>query len=78
MFPWKQPYYIHVINNFQIMVANGGSTKCGGWCENVKLQMGEYSLNTHMFAIEMGNCDIILGVECLRTSGPMTMHFLEL
>jgi transcriptional regulatory protein LevR len=22
--------YIHVVNNFQIMIANGGSMKCGG------------------------------------------------
>ena len=27
--------YIHVVNNFQIMIANGGSMKCGGRCENV-------------------------------------------
>ena len=25
--------YIHVVNNFQIMVSNGGSMKCGGDCE---------------------------------------------
>ena len=24
--------YIHVVNNFQIMIANGGSMKCGGRC----------------------------------------------
>jgi hypothetical protein len=27
--------YIHAVNNFQIMIANGGSMKCGGHCENV-------------------------------------------
>jgi hypothetical protein len=27
--------YIHAVNNFQIMIANGGSMKCGGRCENV-------------------------------------------
>jgi hypothetical protein len=26
---------IHAINNFQIMIANRGSMKCGGICENV-------------------------------------------
>jgi hypothetical protein len=29
--------YIHAVNNFQIMIANGGSMKCGGRCENVRL-----------------------------------------
>jgi hypothetical protein len=27
--------YICVIDNFQIMITNGGSMKCGGHCENV-------------------------------------------
>jgi hypothetical protein len=30
--------YIHAVNNFQIMIINGGSMKCGGRCENVRLQ----------------------------------------
>jgi hypothetical protein len=29
--------YFHDVNNFQIMIANGGSMKCGGRCENVCL-----------------------------------------
>jgi hypothetical protein len=53
--------YIHVINNFQIMIANGGSIKCGGRCENVCLQIGDYHLKSHMFSINMGGCDIVLG-----------------
>jgi hypothetical protein len=28
-------FYIHAVNKFQIMIANGGSMKCGGPCENV-------------------------------------------
>jgi hypothetical protein len=27
--------YIHAVKNFQIMIFNGGSMKCGGHCENV-------------------------------------------
>jgi hypothetical protein len=34
-------FYIHAINNFEIMIANGGSMKCGGRCENVRLQIGD-------------------------------------
>jgi hypothetical protein len=32
-------FYIHVVNNFQIWIANGGSMKCGVRCENVHLQI---------------------------------------
>jgi hypothetical protein len=70
--------YIHVVNNFQIMIANGGSMKCGGRCENVHLQIGDYHLKSHMFSIDMGGCDIVLGADWLRTLGPILMDFKEL
>jgi hypothetical protein len=60
------------------MIANGGSMKCGGSCENVHLQIGHYHLKSHMFSIEMGGCDIVLGDEWLRTLGPILMDFKEL
>ena len=70
--------YVHPMSNFQIMIANGGPIKCGGGCENVKLQLGEYHLKTHMFVIDTGGCDIVLGVEWLCTLGTVTMDFKEL
>jgi hypothetical protein len=71
-------FYICVINNFQIMISNGGSMKCGGHCENVCLQIGQYNLKSHMFSIDMGGCDIVLGVEWLHTLSPILMDFKEL
>jgi hypothetical protein len=52
--------------------------KCGGHCENVKLQMGDYNMKTHMFSISMGRCDTILGFEWPRTLGPITLDYQEL
>jgi hypothetical protein len=54
-------FYIHAVNNFEIMIANGGSMKCGGHCENVHLQIGDYHMKSHMFSIDMGSCEIVLG-----------------
>jgi hypothetical protein len=70
--------YIHAVNNFQIMIANGGSMKCGGCCENVRLQIGDYHLKSHMFSIDMGGCDIVLGADWIRTLGPIVMDFKDL
>jgi hypothetical protein len=70
--------YIHAVNNFKIMIANGGSMKCGGCCENVCLQIGDYHLKSHMFSINMGGCDIVLGVDWLRTLGSILMDFKAL
>jgi hypothetical protein len=52
--------------------------KCGGRCENVRLQIVDYNLKYHMFSIDMGGCDIVLGAEWLRTLGPILMDFKEL
>ena len=52
--------------------------KCGGCCENFKLQMEDYHLKTHMFSIDMGSCDIVLGDKWLRTLGLITMVLKEL
>jgi hypothetical protein len=62
-------YFVRPVSNFQILIANGGTMKCGGRCENVKIQMGDYHMKTHMFSISMGGCDIVLGVEWLHTLG---------
>ena len=60
------------------MIANGGSMKCGGRCENVCLQIDQYHMKSHMFVIDMGGCDIVLGVEWLRNLGPILMDFKEI
>ena len=60
------------------MISNGGSMKCGGRCENVRLQIGQYQLKSHMFSIDMADCDIILGLEWLHNLGPILMDFKEL
>jgi hypothetical protein len=59
----KINFYILAINNFQIMITNYSSMKCGGRCENVHLQISRYHLKYHMFSIDMGDCDIVLGME---------------
>jgi len=70
--------FVKEVSNFQVQIANGGTMKCEGRCENVKLKMGDYHLKTHMFAIIMAGCDIVLGTKWLRTLGPFTMYFQEL
>jgi hypothetical protein len=49
---------------------------CGGHCENVRLQIGDYHLKSHMFSIDMGGCDILLGADWLRTLGLVVPEFV--
>jgi hypothetical protein len=60
------------------MIANGDSIKCGGNCENVCIQIGQYQFESHMFAIDDGGCDIILGVEWPYTLDPITMYLNDI
>ena len=59
------------------MIVNGRSMKCGH-CENVSLQIGDYHLKSHIFAIDMDGYDIVLGADWLRTLGPIFVDFKEL
>eukprot|EP00253_Pinus_taeda_P036388 PITA_36388 len=70
--------FVQEVSSFQVQIADGGIMKCEGRCENVKLQMWDYQLKTHMFAIHMGGCDIVLRAEWLHTLGPIAMDFQEL
>eukprot|EP00253_Pinus_taeda_P003254 PITA_03254 len=70
--------FVRAVSNFQVQIADGGTMKCEGRCENVKHQRGDYQLKTHMFATNMGGCDIVLDTDWLRTLGPITMDFQEL
>ena len=60
------------------MIANGVSMKCDGQCEIMKNQMGDYPLETRMFAIGMDNCAIILGFEWMRRLDSIIIDNLEL
>ena len=63
------------VSYFQVLIVDGGTMKFEGRCENIKLQMCNYHKKTHIFSIEMGGCNIVLGVEWIYTLGPITMNF---
>jgi len=49
----------------QLMVASGGTINCLGKCQNIKLSMGEYVLNSPLLSIPIGGADVVLGVQWL-------------
>jgi hypothetical protein len=71
-------FYIHASKNFQNMISNGDSMKCGEHCEIVHLQICQYHLKSHMFSINIGSCEIMLSDEWLCTLDPIFMYFKDL
>eukprot|EP00253_Pinus_taeda_P002551 PITA_02551 len=62
----------------QVMVANGGTKNCSRKCNNIKLTMGEYVLNSPMLSIPMGSVDVVVEVQWLQSLGTIAFNFQEL
>jgi hypothetical protein len=70
--------FVYLVENFQVLVANGGSIDCGGKCHNIKLSMGDYNLSSPMYAIPIGGVDVVLGIQWLRTLGTISTNYNDL
>ena len=70
--------FIYPAPEFQVLIADGSIVSCSGKCHSIKLSMGDYQLDTPMYAISMGAVDIVLGVQWLTTLGTIKMNFQDL
>ncbi|BBH02927.1 transposable element gene [Prunus dulcis] len=61
-----------------VMIADGGQVQSKGCCAAVPLTIGTYVYTSNMFALPLGGCDIVLGVQWLRTLGPILWDFERL
>lgn len=59
-------------------VANGEKLLSRGRCENtmVKIQGNNFPVSFHV--LTLGGCDVVLGVQWLRTLGPIIWDFLKM
>ncbi|XP_058742349.1 uncharacterized protein LOC131614818 [Vicia villosa] len=63
------------IPNFSVMVGNGSKLNCSGLCQQVPLTLQDnlFTISFHLLPIE--GADIVLGMEWLRTLGPLMADF---
>ncbi|KAF9660791.1 hypothetical protein SADUNF_Sadunf19G0000400 [Salix dunnii] len=61
-----------------VMIADGGQVQCKGSCAAVPLTVGNYGYTSYMFALPLGGCDIVLGVQWLQTFGSILWDFKKL
>jgi hypothetical protein len=57
--------------NMRILVANGDGVTCEGVARNVALAIGTEEFEINCFSVPLGEFDLILGVDFLRTLGPI-------
>jgi hypothetical protein len=68
--------FVFLASEFQVMIANGGTINCSGKCHDIKLNMGEYLLDSPMMEIQMGG--VVLGVQWLQSLGIVALNFQDL
>jgi hypothetical protein len=62
----------------RLLVANGDRVPCQGVTRNVALAIGTEEFSIDCFGINLGEFDLILRVEFLRTLGPILWDFEDL
>jgi len=64
--------------SMRVMVTNGDRVPCGTVARNVAMHMGKEDFTISCFGIDLGGFDPVLGVNYLRTLGPILWDFEDL
>ncbi|KAK0576492.1 hypothetical protein LWI29_018286 [Acer saccharum] len=63
---------------YDVMVGDGGQIKSKGGCSAVTIKFDQYDYTSDMLSLPLGGCDVVLGVQWLRTLGPVLWDFEKL
>jgi hypothetical protein len=61
-----------------VRVAYGTTILSEGRCKSISLRVQGHSITTDFYLSPLGGCDVVLGVELLRTLGPVLWDFFSL
>ncbi|KAJ0103623.1 hypothetical protein Patl1_06047 [Pistacia atlantica] len=61
-----------------VRVANGDTLFSIGKCEDIQFHMQGNTFRIDFYVLTLGECDIVLGVQWLRTLGPILWDFVQL
>ena len=65
-------------HTFNVKIADGGKVSTQGTLSQVPIRIQDYECITDLYAIPLGGCDVVLGVQWLRTLGPILWDFEKL
>lgn len=63
---------------FHVKIANEGNVSTSGTLGAIPLKIQDYHCITNLCAMALGGCDIVLGIQLLRTFGPVLWDFDKL
>jgi hypothetical protein len=61
-----------------VKVANGQLMSSDGTCPTVSIRVQRNNFCTEFYVLTLGGCDLVLGIQWLRTLGPIIWDFLKL
>ena len=64
--------------SFEVKVANGATIKTKGVCFGVKVVMQGHMFSVDLNALPLGDCELVLGTQWLRTLGLVQWDFLKM
>ena len=64
--------------SFEVKVANGATIKTKGVCFGVKVVMQRHMFSVDLNALPLGDCELVLGTQWLRTLGLVQWDFLKM
>lgn len=62
-------------HSFSVKIANGGKVNTIGSLGAVSLKIQDYQCITDLYAMAIGGCDVVLGVQWLHMLGPVLWDF---
>ena len=66
---------INIAEQVEVRVANGEKMRSEGLIEQMQFQMQGNQFNTDFFLLPLGGCDVVVGMQWLRTLGPVLWDF---
>ena len=70
--------YTNTITSLSVTVANGDKMWVKELCPNVQWKVGEVEQNTDCLVLSLKGCDMVLGVQWLKSLGPILWDFTTL
>jgi predicted aspartyl protease len=65
-------------HEFKVLVGNGEELDCSLMCSQVKLQLGSHFFTIDFFILPLSGAEIVLGVQWLKTLGPVVTDYEKL
>ncbi|XP_035549739.1 uncharacterized protein LOC118349426 [Juglans regia] len=69
---------LHKANPMQVKIANGDVVSSEGVCSAVEIQIQGTTIVSDFCTLELGSCDVVLGVQWLLSLGPILWDFQKL